>query len=595
MSNPRHLSQLRDKLVKHFDEGELRALCMDLSLNYGDLPGRSRPERALELVAFLERSGRIPELVSLCVEKRPKVTWTYQTRIFISYKRHAPIDRRLALFLYEKLTGEKHEVFIDQTMRSGTQWLEEIDQQIKVSDYLLVLLSEQSADSEMVQAEIIRAYKYQRQQRHPAILPVRVAYEEMLPYTIDAFLSQLQYVVWHDENDDERVIQDVLATINGESLQPRPASDEQITLTRLISEDGRAMPDEKTLHAPLPEFDPRLVKSLVAPGGAVKLRDKLYIERQEDQALIREIVHWGTTTTIRAPRQTGKTSLLMRGIRHAKQSGAQVIFLDFQSMGTENLAVADDFLQEFLESACRELRMDPALVGSTWEGPLGAFNKATYFLEDHILPGFEGPIVLAIDEADALLKTDYYKDFFGLLRSWHNRRAKDEAWEKLNIVLVISTEPYLLIDDISQSPFNVGLKLELSDFDQSQVQRLNLQHGKPVPDDQIPELMTLLNGHPYLSRKLLYTMVTDEVDWSKMSRIAATDDGPFSDHLRRNLWKLRNRPELQETLKQVIEGGRSADDRSLFRLLRAGLIKGGGNKYACRCDLYRQYFESKLK
>ena len=355
MKNPRHLSELREKLIEHYDEAELRALCMDLGLHYGDLPGRSKPEKAMELVASLERKGRIAELVFLCRQQRPNVTWIYQTKIFISYKRHAPIDSRLAIYLYEKLTSEEQEVFIDQTMRSGTKWLEEIDQQIKISDYLLVLISEQSADSEMVQAEIIRADKYRRRQGHPTILPVRVVYDEMLPYTIDAFLSHLQYFAWRSENDNERIVQDILATIQDGAMQLRPLSSDPLRSTQLISEDGRAMPNEKTFQAPLPEFDPRLIRSLVTPGGAVKLRDKLYVERQEDLALYREVVQWGTTTTIRAPRQTGKTSLLMRGIRHAKRSGAQVVFLDFQSMGIDNLVTADDFLKEFLEAACREL------------------------------------------------------------------------------------------------------------------------------------------------------------------------------------------------------------------------------------------------
>jgi len=29
-------------------------------------------------------------------------------------------------------------------------------------------------------------------------------------------------------------------------------------------------------------------------------------------------------------------------------------------------------------------------------------------------------------------------------------------------------------------------------------------------------------------------------------------------------------------------------------LLQAGLIKGSGDLYTCRCDLYRRYFKDKL-
>ncbi len=54
-----------------------------------------------------------------------------------------------------------------------TNWLEEIDRQLKASDFLVVLLSKESADSEMVQAEVHRAYEYRKLQDRPRTLPVR--------------------------------------------------------------------------------------------------------------------------------------------------------------------------------------------------------------------------------------------------------------------------------------------------------------------------------------------------------------------------------------------------------------------------------------
>jgi hypothetical protein len=51
---------------------------------------------------------------------------------------------------------------------------------------------------------------------------------------------------------------------------------------------------------------------------------------------------------------------------------------------------------------------------------------------------------------------------------------------------------------------------------------------------------------------------------------------------------------LQEALKQIIEHNRCSDEMALFRLLRAGLVKGSGQLYRCRCDLYQMYFKGKL-
>ena len=519
-----------------------------------------------------------------------------QPALFICYKQNANPDQQLASYLSESLTGQGYKVFIDKTVQTGTTWLEQIDRQLKESDYLIVLLSKASAESEMVKSELNRAYEYFKLHGKPNIIPVRVAYEGLLPYTIATFLDPLQYIIWQNDSDDARVLQEILNTTTGQH-PPRmqPAWVSSAFQTSVISEDGQLISGrESSASPPLPAFDPRFLKELIVPGGAVKLRDKLYIERTVDAQLKDQIVSWGTTTTIRAPRQTGKTSLLMRGIQYAREQGAHVVFLDFQSFGSDQLTSLDRFLQELAESICDELNLDEEIIEEAWEGSRSGSKKLLRFMEKHVLPAFEKPIVLAMDEADSLLQTDFYKDFFGLLRSWHNRRASREIWEKLNLVLVISTEPYLLIDDIHQSPFNVGLHLHVSDFDEMQVRTLNLRHGSPIADYDIPNLMMLLHGHPYLTRLAMYTMVTEGLTWAELNQHAADDDGPFGDHLRHQYWTIHDKPELKNALKEIIRTSRCSDETALFRLLQAGLIKGSGNVYTCRCDLYQLYFEDRL-
>ena len=80
-------------------------------------------------------------------------------------------------------------------------------------------------------------------------------------------------------------------------------------------------------------------------------------------------------------------------------------------------------------------------------------------------PRRDEPILLAMDEIDRLQVTPFHSDFFGLIRSWHNMRASRPVWDNLSVVMAISTEPYLLIADLNQSPFNVGQLLYLKDFD----------------------------------------------------------------------------------------------------------------------------------
>ncbi|MCP4416179.1 MAG: toll/interleukin-1 receptor domain-containing protein, partial [Chloroflexi bacterium] len=559
MTHKKQLVQLKEKINTHFDAAEFRELVFDLGIDFDNIPGNAKNARIIELLDRLNDNGRIPELITLCQNHRPKLVWTYQARLFIAYKRHAQQDADLATYLHDSLQDLGHTVFIDQDMRTGEAWMERIDAEIKASDYLILLLSEESIDSEMVRSEINRAKEYQKVQGRPQLLPVRVAFEGMLPYAIAGFLNPKQYVLWQSPTDNDKVVQAILQAID-ETLLEKPDPFSQIPETAALSEDGRYLTQTQTSTPPSPEFDPRFIKQLTAPGGAVRFSDKLYVEREEDGYLRDEIVQWGATITIRAPRQTGKTSLLMRGLHHAKKSGAEVVFIDGQSLGLDEQTEIDPFLRGLAETLCDELGIDVAQVDRVWNGRLGSQKKLTNLIEDHILPQFDVPIVLALDEADALLTTSFSQHFFGLLRSWHNRRAMSPEWEKLNIALVISTEPYLLIDDINQSPFNVGLKLDLSDFTSSQFSQLNVQHGTPLDETAVSKAFSLLDGQPYLTRKLFYLTAVKQQPWPQIATQATLDNGPFGDHLRRLNWSIRTQPKLQQALLQIIRTQTCGDE-----------------------------------
>jgi hypothetical protein len=64
-------TKLRQNLIAYFDEGELQTLAFDLGVDYENLPGKTKGDKARELIAFLNRRGRIHELVQLCYQLRP--------------------------------------------------------------------------------------------------------------------------------------------------------------------------------------------------------------------------------------------------------------------------------------------------------------------------------------------------------------------------------------------------------------------------------------------------------------------------------------------------------------------------------------------
>ncbi len=511
--------------------------------------------------------------------------------LFVCYKRNAVPDQELVKVVSEKLTQQGHTVFTDTSIRSGVNWLDRIDDEIKKSDFLVVFISSASANSEMVQSEIRRAYEYRKLYGHPQILPVRIAYNDLLPYSIDAFLNPLQYVIWDNESDTERVLQEITQAIQGDLPIKAPIESKQFAISNL-SEDGRIVQND-FLIAPLPQFDPRFLDNLETPGGAVKIRDNFYVEREADERLSKQVIRSGSTVTIRAARQTGKSSLLIRGIQHAKQAGTQVVHLDMQRVDSGHTASIENFIRYLAEYIVLKLKLDVDEIERHWRKGLSPQENLSNFFEDYVLDRSDKNILLAIDEIDLLLKTDFYGEFFALLRSWHNNRASDEQWDKLNIAMVIATEPYLLIPDNTQSPFNVGLTLYLEDFKAEQVKELNTKHGSPVASTDFSSMMELLGGHPYLTRKTFYALVTEKNNWKQFHKTVAQDHGPFGDHLRRLHWMIRDDKKLKDAFKLVTQGKPCPEDM-VYKLLQAGLVKASGVVCKPRCELYRNYFENKL-
>ncbi|MCP4603517.1 MAG: response regulator [Proteobacteria bacterium] len=70
-----YLIKLRRILAERFDAGELRTLCFDLGVDYGNLPGESKADKARELVAYLERRDRIYKLAQVGRKHRSDIPW----------------------------------------------------------------------------------------------------------------------------------------------------------------------------------------------------------------------------------------------------------------------------------------------------------------------------------------------------------------------------------------------------------------------------------------------------------------------------------------------------------------------------------------
>jgi hypothetical protein len=334
--------------------------------------------------------------------------------------------------------------------------------------------------------------------------------------------------------------------------------------------------------------------ALEAPAGAMRPESPFYIERIADSQLRRQLAGQGTTTTIQAGRQTGKTSLLMHAIHASQRELGRIVYLDFHLVDESSRADLTSFLRFLSEAVAEQLDLEWDVVDGYWQAarnPAQTFNR---FVQREVLGRLDQKILLAIDEADLLLDAAYKKHFFALLRAWDSRRAFDAEWRKLNLVMVISTHPYLLIDDVNLSPFNVGLNIQLKDFTPEQVADLNQRHGNPLKPDEISALMALVGGHPYLVRQAYYTLVSEGLSLPELSAVASSPEGPFGKHLLFYQHSLKKNPTLVAAFQQALRGQKTPDESLMERLSAVGLIQREGDKYKPRCGLYEEFFRRQI-
>lgn len=81
---------VRNFLVSHFSDSELRDLYFDLAIDYDSLPGQGTKDKARELVRYVQRHGRISELVKQCRRLRPNADWRDIDHVKISEQLHTP-------------------------------------------------------------------------------------------------------------------------------------------------------------------------------------------------------------------------------------------------------------------------------------------------------------------------------------------------------------------------------------------------------------------------------------------------------------------------------------------------------------------------
>ena len=72
LNDPRHL---RDALIQYFNRGELADLAWDMNIDFEEISGSTKSDKALELVKYSQRRGQLDELSRQVQKRRPFISY----------------------------------------------------------------------------------------------------------------------------------------------------------------------------------------------------------------------------------------------------------------------------------------------------------------------------------------------------------------------------------------------------------------------------------------------------------------------------------------------------------------------------------------
>jgi WD40 repeat protein len=300
-------------------------------------------------------------------------------------------------------------------------------------------------------------------------------------------------------------------------------------------------------------------------GGTLRHDAPSYVERRADTDLY-EGLSRGEFCYVLTARQMGKSSLMVHTATRLRLEGTAVASLDLTGIG-QNLT-AEQWYDGLLNQIGQSLDLEDELEEFWLDQPrLGPLQRWLLALREVLLARVPGRIVIFIDEIDAVRSLSFSTDeFFAGIRECYNRRTQDPEFTRLTFCLLGVASPSDLIRDTRTTPFNIGRRIELTDFAEEEAAPLAAGLAPSTPD-VLRRILYWTNGHPYLTQRLCQAVV--------QSGNAAT--GIQVDRLCEELYLSPRAQERDDNLLYVRE-----------RLLRPGAIEAEGADVAGLLELFAQ-------
>ncbi len=322
--------------------------------------------------------------------------------------------------------------------------------------------------------------------------------------------------------------------------------------------------------------------------------ENFYIERPPIEAqCYKEIQIPGSLLRIKAPQGFGKTELLTKILKEAKSHGCRTVKLSFSELAEDQLRDISPFLSWFCNNISEKLGISPQ--SSQELQNINYIPDCKNYFQQNLLSEFDCPLVLGLDVVDRIFSYPIAVEFLGMLRSWHEEAKSYPVWGKLRVVIVHSTEVYIPMN-AEHSPFNVGIEVELPEFNLQQIHDLAQRRQLNWDTTEVKQLMNIVGGHPKLINLAINKARFQPITINKLLEVATQANGIYHNHLQEIWNNLQQYPDLVDGMKTIVNATQTVklEDEIEFKLYSMGLVKLD-NEVKPRCTLYQQYFSRRFR
>ena len=346
-------------------------------------------------------------------------------------------------------------------------------------------------------------------------------------------------------------------------------------------------------------------ESFFVAGGTLRRDAACYVSRDADELLYSSLAR-GEICYVLTSRQMGKSSLMVRTAARLREKGFSVPVLDLTGLG-QNLS-SEQWYNGLLERIGQQLELEDELE-EFWHDHrhLGPMNRWMDAITDIVLPRCPGNVVIFVDEIDAVRSLPFCADeFFAGIRELYNRRTHDPHLSGLSFCLLGVATPSDLIRDTRTTPFNIGRRIELTDFTEHEATPLcaGLADRPEIAGRLLQRVLHWTGGHPYLTQRLCMALAQEQA--ASPAVVDRLCEGLFLNQNARqqddNLLFVRERmlhsevdtSSLLTLYGKIWNGKRVLDDEisPLISVLRlSGIARSCSGKLQVRNRVYRHIFD----